>query len=914
MRTPAPGPIGLILLAALWGALPAARGQGVLRLDFEGAETSWRDAGGDARYTIDQQKRVAGAAQAGNWCEYLRVTANNGTYVYIRHDVGAARVIAELKPSVWVKANRPGVQMLARVVLPRSLDASNQPITTYIRGVDTARAGQWHQLRLDDLPKLLERQAIFLRTRLNTPIDTREAYIDNIVLNVYGGPGVTELLIDDLELAGFVGRSPTQTQQTNASPTGWAPAGTPRTDAASTRPNVELNGPLLLVDGHAFFARAIDHRGEPLGFLKGLGFNAVKLPVFPSPALLAEADRESLWLICPPPLELPAIANADSPGWNRILCWDLGAGLTDVELESTKTRSDQLRRLDPRFVRPITADVDSQLRAYSRHIDLLRASRSPLSGSLELNDYSVWLRERPKLARPGTALWTTIATQPPAVLEEQLALFIGQPCQASASSEQIRLLTLTAIAGGARGLCFESRSRLDANDPASRQRALTLELLNLELDLISPWCAGGTFVASVPGSDPEVRGAVLQTDRARLLLPLWVGRQAQMVPGQSAGNGIAFTVPGVPESCDAYELSPAGMRSLKSQRKTGGMRVTLEEFGLTSLVLLTHDALVLSNVTKKLEQTSQRAAKLARDLAAARLSEMEAIDRKLAGLSPPVNDAAARLKTAKSSLAQCDLQLAAGGRQYQAAHLQAERTLRPVRLLERAHWDRAIQTVGSPMSVPGASCFATLPQFWTALGGIRAAKPSLNILPAGDFESLDRLVQTGWRHLQHDQEGIETEAQLEPSEPHGGKSSLQLRAWATDVKAPPGLVESPPIWVETTPVAVETGQWVRIHGWVQVPAPIVGSVDALLIFDSLTGQPLAERIGETKGWQEFTLYRAAPRSGPLTVTFALTGLGVARIDDVTIEPLVPRHASPQPATQAPPAAQAPLVRRLPPVR
>jgi hypothetical protein len=31
------------------------------------------------------------------------------------------------------------------------------------------------------------------------------------------------------------------------------------------------------------------------------------------------------------------------------------------------------------------------------------------------------------------------------------------------------------------------------------------------------------------------------------------------------------------------------------------------------------------------------------------------------------------------------------------------------------------------------------------------------------------------------------------------------------------------------------------------------------------------------------MYRAAPRSGPLVVTFALAGLGEAAIDDVTVE-------------------------------
>jgi hypothetical protein len=46
---------------------------------------------------------------------------------------------------------------------------------------------------------------------------------------------------------------------------------------------------------------------------------------------------------------------------------------------------------------------------------------------------------------------------------------------------------------------------------------------------------------------------------------------------------------------------------------------------------------------------------------------------------------------------------------------------------------------------------------------------------------------------------------------------------------------------------------------------------------------LAARIDKTNGWQEFTLCRVAPQSGTMTVTFALSGLGEARLDDVSIE-------------------------------
>ncbi len=52
-------------------------------------------------------------------------------------------------------------------------------------------------------------------------------------------------------------------------------------------------------------------------------------------------------------------------------------------------------------------------------------------------------------------------------------------------------------------------------------------------------------------------------------------------------------------------------------------------------------------------------------------------------------------------------------------------------------------------------------------------------------------------------------------------------------------------------------------------------------------EPLAQRVRGTSGWQEFGLYRVAPQSGTMTVTFALTGLGEAWLDDVTIQTISP---------------------------
>ena len=54
------------------------------------------------------------------------------------------------------------------------------------------------------------------------------------------------------------------------------------------------------------------------------------------------------------------------------------------------------------------------------------------------------------------------------------------------------------------------------------------------------------------------------------------------------------------------------------------------------------------------------------------------------------------------------------------------------------------------------------------------------------------------------------------------------------------------------------------------------------IVESLGGEEMPERIPVTQGWQEFTLYRAALNSGEVTVKIALTGIGEAMVDELTI--------------------------------
>ena len=128
-----------------WLSLPAAA-QGPLRDSFEGPESSWRAVAADARYRFDA-RRVQGAAHSGDWCEQISVRADNGSFVYAGHAIEPARVIPELKPSVWIKSNRAGLSLLARVVLPHTVHPRTaKPATVLVSGTQYTASGQWQRV------------------------------------------------------------------------------------------------------------------------------------------------------------------------------------------------------------------------------------------------------------------------------------------------------------------------------------------------------------------------------------------------------------------------------------------------------------------------------------------------------------------------------------------------------------------------------------------------------------------------------------------------------------------------------------------------------------------------------------------------------------------------------------------------
>jgi hypothetical protein len=180
-----------------------------------------------------------------------------------------------------------------------------------------------------------------------------------------------------------------------------------------------------------------------------------------------------------------------------------------------------------------------------------------------------------------------------------------------------------------------------------------------------------------------------------------------------------------------------------------------------------------------------------------------------------------------------------------------------------------------------------------------------NLLYGGDFEDLGQMTQLGWQHLRHEINGVNSRAELSTVEPRHGSSCLLLQ----NTQVPGGNVSHPgeiSVWIKSPVVPIADPTWLEITGWVRVEGASANAEDGLQIVDSLGGPDLAIVVGGTPGWQRFQMIRAAAESTELHLSFALAGIGTARVDAVMIRPLKPGVNS-----QPPVAGGAPQLRAVP---
>jgi hypothetical protein len=980
-RFAVPAAVAALAVVAALVPAPGQEPKSIYRDGFAGRDPSFVRGDANVKFEEKDHKLSTEHGKSGVTSEYIKIEANppagsaDAQYVHYYYETPPAPITDRLTASIWVKAFRPGIQVKARVVFPKEKDPRNPdaPLTTLIAGKTYEKVRLWDVLGFGDVREALTKQLPVLRARLGRDIDPTDAYIDRIVLNVFAGPGVTEVWVDDLEIGPV--RTDVAPPRSNRQAPGAA-AGRPKAKGRK----VEFDGQILVEsdDGkmEPFFMLAIRHSSTPLKTLRDARFNTVWFPYDAPQPVLDEAIRHGFWVV--PTLPLPAGAwDARKPrrpdpaelqqdatrladflrkflAGDAVLMWDLGGGRTAEDIPRVRQASDVLRTYDPR--RPRAVDLWDGYSAYSAYVDAVGAHRWPLFSSLELVYYREWLAQRRALIPPGKMTWTWVQTHMPDWL---LGMLCGRPDPEKLDEpvgphpEQIRVLTYLSLAAGCRGLGFWSDKFLE-NPFFGRDRLLELALLNTEIELLKPVLfAAQDPVRWVPTSDGNVQAAILR-GKEILVLPVWLGAGTQYTPAQAVVPELRITVPNVPDGAVPWLITPAGVHEVKAvARVPGGTQITLTEFDTTAAVVFTSDLCPTGKVVRWQDYTRCVAPLMAR------YAQQQAIDQyhkarrtherilEAGGPDLPNGEAADLFHRAEAYIRQAKVY--ADNNQYDVAYREARRALRPLRVLMRADWQKAVETLDLPTASPFAVSFYTLPEHWRMAREVQASRPAGNAFPNGGFElsrpapdagaavsslpgwSVRNLIldaATGTAAIVNVKDPIPDKPPQPPDpgiarygaqrvapqpidfrQPEFGRHCLFLAIEPkkrTDREGqpvpPPQALERAVLAVDSPPADFAPGSLVRISFWVKVPGQLRATADGLVVFDTAGGEPLGVRVMATGGWRQFHLYRRVPPDGKVAMTFALTGFGAAYIDDVRIEPLVP--GVPAGAAYCPPVAKA----------
>ena len=175
----------------------------VWRDGMEGPTVGWSRLGSEVNATITSHERIQDRPWEGEWSERVSFEAGAvGTGLYYGRPTPIIPIGSATRVALMIRANRTGMQLLVRVVLPSDVDPeTGQPTSLVIAGPIYDDPDRWRRLDVFDLPIKTERQARVLRASTGRRVSLEGAYLDQVIVNLYGGPGVTVVDLDDLTIS-----------------------------------------------------------------------------------------------------------------------------------------------------------------------------------------------------------------------------------------------------------------------------------------------------------------------------------------------------------------------------------------------------------------------------------------------------------------------------------------------------------------------------------------------------------------------------------------------------------------------------------------------------------------------------------------------------------------------------------------
>ena len=307
-----------------------------------------------------------------------------------------------------------------------------------------------------------------------------------------------------------------------------------------------------------------------------------------------------------------------------------------------------MRALEDENPHRATATVDGEHRQYARspsNLDIM-GIEPPVWGTSQsiMDGYNYLLQRRDLTVRsnPEALFWAWLpATTPPGVVRN---IWGDDPPPAwgtpPVQPEQLRLMTYMALSAGYRGLTFLGDA--DLTRPAGEPLLIEMSFLNAEIDLCEQILARNLKQIKpyeIVDPDPLDRPSTANPNQKRmpkvserpakpgllaapipldsnggvLMLVTDFAGAAQWQPPQMAYRNLTIT-PALPQGAQIMEISPGDARFLEwkfDDRVPGGTRITLPDFGTSTILLCTTDIALCQQIQEYVRRIRPRAIGLA---------------------------------------------------------------------------------------------------------------------------------------------------------------------------------------------------------------------------------------------------------------------------------------------------------------
>jgi len=845
----------------------------------------WRLTDSDCDASVVRQGHDPSGGLGDGGCETITLRCGHGTHATLEYRIEPTRVIDELTARVFVKSIRTGASIGLRVRFPRMLDPeTGQSLFVIIPGASYRESGRWQRIGVGMIEAPLRLKTFALRQTHGATADLGDPYVDAVVINAYAGPGDMTLGIDNLTVDGMVPLVSMRDLAAAEPETGRGFA----TNAGAGRGRAMAAGSRQRAPRSAFptgkVTRILQHNGEPLDWVKSLGFDAILLNKPMDRAILSEAMRTGVQVYSPLP-------TAPDPGLVPLLeplaGYYLGTSMSQARLPAAAAEVERMAGWPELWQRPLIAAPAEATRRYAAIADgLVFDLPPPIRGLSGAEEISVLTDSPGRLGRTGLDA-VGIRTDVPAGLRVQLdaiSTAIGAPRGTDLFWQATLLQVARALQTAPCAIVFRSDRPLTGGRPEDQVRSVALSYVNRYLDAV-----GGMVGAGKPGPQPESSGAAYEV--GGVTFPggrVWIATTRTQHRGLAlAGDGAALRIdlPSDQSSQLAWRLTHFTAERLAVQRSGGKAYLEVISPDLVETIVLTDDPAAGGRLSRALSGLAERAAMDRLQLSREGLDRIRD-DTRLAVTSrilPPGGSPQELLQAAERSLRDAQPLLRSGD---------AGSALRMTRRADawalRAQWQLHTALAPGRELDPLVSCPPLL-----SVGGLAAqvmwwplmsdAPWGSNRLVGGSLDSADLLDDSGWvvGKRPDAQPGTDSQVGIVNGPQVEGAGCLLATVTASAPQALTGGFAGTTLQIRSPGVRFAAKTAIRIDAKVRTLG-FGGADQGVLVHDSISGPELGVLVRATPQWQTVRLYRQTLEDAEVSVRFELIGAGEVAIDDVQI--------------------------------